>query len=101
MWGLGDGSLMWNPGFPFEERSRALLIGRHRRLCVVSRQHRGTAARPGLVMGLHRGGSCRRIASRVHAAADAAPLASLAEGGNAPSPQSDDRLVGEKVINTS
>src|SRR3546814_1796597 len=70
---------MWNPGFPFEERSRALLIGRHRRLCVVSRHHRGTAARPGLVMGLDRGGSCRGIAYRVPAAAVAATLAYLDE----------------------
>ncbi|HEY9567918.1 MAG TPA: gamma-glutamylcyclotransferase [Thalassobaculum sp.] len=79
MWVFGYGSLMWNPGFPFEERSRALLIGRHRRLCVVSRHHRGTAARPGLVMGLDRGGSCRGIAYRVPAAAVAATLAYLDE----------------------
>lgn len=79
LWVFGYGSLMWNPGFPFEEQAGARLIGRHRRLCVVSRHHRGTAARPGLVMGLDRGGSCRGIAYRVPAAEVAATLAYLDE----------------------
>lgn len=79
LWVFGYGSLMWNPGFPFAERAAARLLGRHRRLCVVSRHHRGNAEQPGLVMGLDRGGSCRGIAYRVPAAAVADTLAYLHE----------------------
>lgn len=79
IWVFGYGSLMWNPGFPFVERAAARLLGRHRRLCVVSRHHRGDAARPGLVMGLDRGGSCRGIAYRVPGEAVDGTLAYLHE----------------------
>ncbi|MGB8276214.1 MAG: gamma-glutamylcyclotransferase [Alphaproteobacteria bacterium] len=65
VWVFGYGSLMWDPGFPFVERRRALLRGYHRALCVYSRFHRGTLARPGLVLGLLRGGSCRGMAFKV------------------------------------
>lgn len=62
---FGYGSLMWRPGFAFEERRGAVLKGLHRALCVYSHVHRGTPQRPGLVMGLDRGGSCRGVAFRV------------------------------------
>lgn len=62
---FGYGSLMWRPGFPFEERHLATIRGRHRRLCVLSFVHRGTEARPGLVLGLDRGGACRGVVFRV------------------------------------
>jgi len=58
---FGYGSLMWRPGFPYEERWLATLRGRHRRLCVASHVHRGTPERPGLVLGLDRGGACRGV----------------------------------------
>ncbi|MEM6761341.1 MAG: gamma-glutamylcyclotransferase [Pseudomonadota bacterium] len=58
---FGYGSLMWRPGFSFQTRQFATLRGRHRRLCVLSHVHRGTPARPGLVMGLDRGGACRGV----------------------------------------
>jgi cation transport protein ChaC len=64
-WVFGYGSLIWRPGFSFVRQEPALLRGLHRELCVYSHRHRGTPARPGLVFGLMRGGSCRGMAFAV------------------------------------
>ncbi len=52
------GSLMWRPDFPFAEILPATLYGYHRAFCITSTHYRGTADRPGLVLGLDRGGRC-------------------------------------------
>jgi cation transport protein ChaC len=68
LWVFGYGSLMWSPGFRPSAKSTALARGYHRALCILSNRHRGTPEKPGLVMGLCRGGSCWGMALRVPAA---------------------------------
>lgn len=77
LWVFGYGSLMWRPGFAFLERRQGRLKGYHRALCLFSHVHRGTPERPGLVLGLDRGGSCRGIAFRVAAERAAGTIAYL------------------------
>lgn len=67
-WVFGYGSLMWHPGFPHLEVQQARLYGYHRRFCVYSHRYRGTPERPGLVLGLDRGGCCHGMAFKVPAA---------------------------------
>lgn len=67
LWVFGYGSLMWRQGFPHVESRQAVLRGWHRALCITSIEHRGTAERPGVVLGLDRGGVCRGLVFRVPA----------------------------------
>jgi cation transport protein ChaC len=68
LWLFAYGSLMWDPGIPYVNWAPALIFGYHRALCIYSSRWRGTPERPGLVLGLERGGACRGIAFRIKAA---------------------------------
>lgn len=72
LWVFAYGSLMWDPGFPFAERRRARLDGFARRFALWSWHYRGTAERPGLVLGLDwaPGAQCLGIAYRIASEAD-------------------------------
>ena len=61
VWIFAYGSLMWDPEFPSVAAEPALLRGYHRRFCLYSYDYRGTRTRPGLTLGLDRGGACRGI----------------------------------------
>jgi cation transport protein ChaC len=67
-WVFGYGSLMWRPGFAYVRRCKAILRGWRRSLCVYSHVYRGSPERPGLVLGLDRGGACPGVAFEVDAA---------------------------------
>ena len=67
LWVFAYGSLMWSPDFTFAERKAGRVHGYHRSLCILSNRYRGTPDKPGLVMGLCPGGSCRGMAFRVQA----------------------------------
>jgi len=74
IWVFAYGSLMWNPEIDFAEARRGVLHGYHRSFCLYSRDYRGTPERPGLVLGLDRGGSCRGILYRLDPGAIGAAL---------------------------
>src|SRR5262249_22588860 len=65
VWIFGYGSLVWNPLVHYEERRVARLHGFHRSFCLWSHVNRGSMQKPGLVLGLDIGGSCRGGAVRV------------------------------------
>jgi len=93
---FGYGSLMWRPDFPYRERATARLNGWHRALCVWSWWHRGSQARPGLVMGLDRGGTCIGRAYRV-AATDRAQVLDYLAAREMVTPVYVPRRVGLRV----
>jgi cation transport protein ChaC len=66
-WVFAYGSLLWNPVFPVAEMRQGTVRGLHRHFCLWSLASRGTPKRPGLVLGLDRGGVCRGVALRLPA----------------------------------
>ncbi len=69
VWVFGYGSLMWNPAFTYAERQVGVVRGYHRRFCLWLQIGRGSPEKPGLMLGLDRGGTCRGVAFRIPAAA--------------------------------
>jgi len=65
IWLFAYGSLVWNPVLDFDERVVVTVHGYHRSFCLWSRVNRGTPEKPGLVLGLDRGGRCTGVAYRV------------------------------------
>lgn len=65
LWIFGYGSLMWNPAFHHAETRSARIYGYHRRFCLWTPMGRGTPERPGLTLGLQRGGSCHGLVLRI------------------------------------
>jgi cation transport protein ChaC len=65
LWVFAYGSLMWRPEFAFAESRIGTVRGFHRRFCLLQRRFRGTPERPGFVLALDRGGSCRGVAFRL------------------------------------
>lgn len=67
VWLFAYGSLIWNPMVEVQERRPVRIFGYHRRFCLETRIGRGTPERPGLMLGLDRGGSCQGVALRIAA----------------------------------
>ena len=65
VWLFGYGSLLWHPQVAHEETRKGVVHGYHRGLYLWSRINRGTPQRPGLVLGLDRGGSVSGLAYRI------------------------------------
>ncbi len=65
VWVFGYGSLIWNSAIKSVERRSASIDGWHRSFCLSITALRATADRPGLMLALDRGGSCRGVAYRL------------------------------------
>ena len=65
VWLFAYGSLIWNPLIHYVEKRVGTVHGYHRCFCLWSHIGRGTKAKPGLMLGLERGGACRGIAYRI------------------------------------
>jgi cation transport protein ChaC len=81
LWVFGYGSLIWHPGFDFDDRRLAVLAGYRRAFCMTSIVYRGTPEFPGLVLALDGdpAGHCAGVAYHVPAATAAATHAYLRE----------------------
>ena len=54
LWVFGYGSLIWQPGFEYIAKEKAILRGYARSFCMRSIHHRGTVDHNGLVLALDR-----------------------------------------------
>ena len=81
LWVFGYGSLIWQPGFAFDDRRSAVLLGYRRAFCMASIMYRGTPDAPGLVLALDLDptGRCEGVAYHVGAASAGDTLAYLRE----------------------
>jgi cation transport protein ChaC len=81
LWVFGYGSLLWNPGFDVAEHQLATLQGYARSFCMRSIHHRGSEAKPGLVLALDEvvGAQCEGVALCVPAGQEESVLAYLRE----------------------
>ena len=66
-WVFGYGSLMWNPAINVIDSRKAHVRGYHRTFCLTLGVGRGTPEKPGLMLGIDRGGSCTGVAHRISA----------------------------------
>ena len=64
-WIFGYGSLIWNPGFNYQEKSLASYMGWQRKFWQGSEDHRGVPGAPGRVVTLVPGVSCDGMAYRL------------------------------------
>ena len=68
VWIFAYGSLIWNPEFAFDAERLGTVSGWHRSFCLGwVRIYRGTPERPGIMLALDRGGSCRGVVFRLPA----------------------------------
>lgn len=65
LWLFAYGSLMWDPGFYFDEVRIARLEGYSRKFCLHLPTGRGTAEHPGLMAALDEGGVCEGLVFRI------------------------------------
>ncbi|RWM11578.1 MAG: gamma-glutamylcyclotransferase [Mesorhizobium sp.] len=65
LWVFAYGSLIWKPAFESIEQRRASAYGWHRSFCLDLMRWRGSAAQPGLMMALERGGRCDGVIYRL------------------------------------
>jgi len=66
-WVFGYGSLMWNPAINVVDSRKAHVRGYHRTFCLTLSVGRGVPDKPGLMLGIDRGGSCTGVAHRITA----------------------------------
>lgn len=67
VWVFGYGSLMWNPAIHVAATRPARIFGYHRAFCLSLTLGRGSTEKPGLMLGLDKGGSCVGIAHKIAA----------------------------------
>ncbi|MEO8242721.1 MAG: gamma-glutamylcyclotransferase [bacterium] len=66
VWIFAYGSLIWAPEFDFVEERLGTVHGWHRSFCLGwVRLYRGTPERPGVMLALDRGGSCKGVLFRL------------------------------------